>query len=443
MRDDDNLGNEQDKIEQDSRRKFLKGGVLAAGAGLAASTVPGSAVAAVTQSEAQGAIEGTENLQPGITDMTASIQAAIDTVYAAGGGDVIIPAGDYGITSLSKVWDAEITVNIRGEGAGSTILRKIGATTSPVIDFSADSLIVHYSSMSDIYIIGNAKAHDGIRLTQLARFNLNRVKVVACDNAFDNVGALVGNFYDCYFESSNIGYRARESVDVPIRAPNAIQFFGGGIYSNTSFGVDLGDGAGVHFYGTDIEFNGTTGYLATGAVIIRDTVDDESGTGVISFTNCWLESNLGMTVEIEDANNICVTFRGTMLLGSESGNAMNCGVIKHLLLENVSAASIGDTVTSDATRTTIVGGTIHTYTDNSTTTFLNTASGAGTSELVTGALTAHSAVTDDLWTTTEVHIKEQAAAGSDARKWGQIWVKNTTPQELWFTDEAGLDTQIV
>ena len=35
MHDDDNQGNDQDKIEQDSRRKFLKGGAVAAGAGLA------------------------------------------------------------------------------------------------------------------------------------------------------------------------------------------------------------------------------------------------------------------------------------------------------------------------------------------------------------------------------------------------------------------------
>lgn len=439
MRDGNNQGNEQDKIQQDSRRNFLKGSVVAAGTGLA--------VAAVTQMEAQASTVVTtvdsENYQPGITDMTASIQGAIDAVYAEGGGDVIIPSGDYGVTSLSKVWEAEITVNIRGEGAGATILRKIGTTTTPVIDFSADALIVNYSSISDIYIIGNDKTHDGIRFTELARFNLHRVKIAACDNAFDSVGALVGNFYDCYFESSNIGYRARASTGFPVRVSNSIQFFGGGIYSNSSFGVDLGDASGVHFYGTDIEFNGTAGYLETGAVIIRDTVDDESGTGVISFTNCWLESNLGMTVEIEDANLISVTFRGTMLLASEGGNTMNCGAIKHLLLENVAAASIGDTIISGATRTTIIGGTIHTYTDNSTTTLLNTVFGDGTTELVTGILTADAAVMEDSWTTTEVHIKEQAAAGPGARKWGQIWVKNTTPQELWFTDETGLDTQIV
>jgi hypothetical protein len=36
-----------------------------------------------------------------------------------------------------------------------------------------------------------------------------------------------------------------------------------------------------------------------------------------------------------------------------------------------------------------------------------------------------------------------AAADGDTAAYGQLWVKNTTPCELWFTDDAGTDTQIV
>ena len=42
-----------------------------------------------------------------------------------------------------------------------------------------------------------------------------------------------------------------------------------------------------------------------------------------------------------------------------------------------------------------------------------------------------------------VYILERAAAGADKAGYGQLWVKNTTPCELWFTDDAGTDTQIV
>lgn len=39
-------------------------------------------------------------------------------------------------------------------------------------------------------------------------------------------------------------------------------------------------------------------------------------------------------------------------------------------------------------------------------------------------------------------LKEQAAAGTDTAGYWQIWVKNTTPNELWFTDDAGTDVQL-
>ena len=42
-----------------------------------------------------------------------------------------------------------------------------------------------------------------------------------------------------------------------------------------------------------------------------------------------------------------------------------------------------------------------------------------------------------------ISMKEQAAAAADTAAYGQLWVKNTTPCQLWFTDDAGNDTQIV
>lgn len=39
-------------------------------------------------------------------------------------------------------------------------------------------------------------------------------------------------------------------------------------------------------------------------------------------------------------------------------------------------------------------------------------------------------------------LKERASADGDTATYGQIWVKNTDPCELWFTDDAGGDHQI-
>ena len=41
-----------------------------------------------------------------------------------------------------------------------------------------------------------------------------------------------------------------------------------------------------------------------------------------------------------------------------------------------------------------------------------------------------------------IFLTEQAAAEADVAGKGQIWVKTATPNELWFTDDAGTDVQL-
>jgi hypothetical protein len=41
-----------------------------------------------------------------------------------------------------------------------------------------------------------------------------------------------------------------------------------------------------------------------------------------------------------------------------------------------------------------------------------------------------------------IFIKEQADAAADQASYGQIWVNTATPNELWFTDDAGTDVQL-
>ena len=48
----------------------------------------------------------------------------------------------------------------------------------------------------------------------------------------------------------------------------------------------------------------------------------------------------------------------------------------------------------------------------------------------------------DLRIDESLYIKEQAAAGGDTAAYGQLWVKDTTPNELWFTDDAGTDFKL-
>lgn len=339
----------------------------------------------------------------GVTDDTAAIQAEVDACYAAGGGEVLIPAGNYGVTSITRNWTGPVRVSIRGENG--TTLTKIGISATPIFDFSASTLQTPYLSISNLHIIGNAKGHNGINLTLLARLEIDRCSIAGCDVAIENIGSLIFSCNETWLNNNNIGYRCRKSSS-PFVYCNLVQFYGGGMVGNTSFGADLGDASGVHFYGSDFELNGTAANLGTGAVMIRSTVDDEAGLSNMSFNGCWFESNLGMTIQTEAANQLVLSIRSTNLIGSESGNVMNIGVIKHLKLDNIFASSVGDTITSNATRTLISGSTIYDYVDNSTTTKINLADQNGTTTFdtpgvaggfpITAIETAQGLVTGDL-----------------------------------------------
>ena len=41
-----------------------------------------------------------------------------------------------------------------------------------------------------------------------------------------------------------------------------------------------------------------------------------------------------------------------------------------------------------------------------------------------------------------ITIKEQADADSDTAAYGQIWVNTATPNQLYFTDDAGYDQKV-
>jgi len=61
---------------------------------------------------------------------------------------------------------------------------------------------------------------------------------------------------------------------------------------------------------------------------------------------------------------------------------------------------------------------------------------------VTNSLNVFTFAGSDIFLAGTQYMKETAAASADIASYGQLWVKNTTPCELWFTDDAGTDTQL-
>lgn len=59
------------------------------------------------------------------------------------------------------------------------------------------------------------------------------------------------------------------------------------------------------------------------------------------------------------------------------------------------------------------------------------------------AISSGASIAGNILATGTLFLEERASADSYIAGWGQLWIKNTTPCELWFTDDAGTDTKIV
>jgi hypothetical protein len=302
----------------------------------------------------------------GVTNDTAAANAAIAAALADQVGGVFFAAGTWAVTSITSTWASIRTMSIRGAGQRSTTFIKFDGSTTPIFDLNATGVLEIYSQFSGFRVTGTAKAHHGIRMTQIARFSMRDIFIGGCDVGIESRGALVFSAYDMTIQGNNIGYRTRAFSAIH---GNLVQFFGGQISGNTTFAVDIGEATAFNFYGTDMSNNGTVADLATGAVKIRSTVDDEAGVATGNFQNCWFEINKGMTIDVEACAGLSLSFTGsTKLFGSEGGNCMNVRAIRSLHLQNVIAATAGDTVTVAAQNFKCEGGIIAVIVDNSTVT---------------------------------------------------------------------------
>jgi hypothetical protein len=130
--------------------------------------------------------------------------------------------------------------------------------------------------------------------------------------------------------------------------------------------MDIGDAAGVHLYGTDLSANGTAANTATGAIMLRASMDDETGYSSCTLNNVWFEANYGITLQTEAVTGLMLTLKDVFISSPESGRAATIGAIFSSEITNTIAGGTGDTITIAAARSVVMGGVIHTLTDTST-----------------------------------------------------------------------------
>lgn len=313
----------------------------------------------------------------GVADDTVAIQAAINAVFAAGGGTVYFPSGTYLVSTIALAWgSASTSIVFKGAGQNATTVQKTGGSTTSVFNISASSSDGSYSEFVDMKIVGAANCA-GFTITQIARSVWRNVRVMSCDVGVENAGGLINTFYDCNFQSNAYGFRSRKNGGIYC---NLIEFFGGAARGNTQWAFDLGDAGGVHFYGTDIETNGTAGNIG-GGVITRSTCDDETGYSNITFNGAWFEGNNGTSLYSEACSGLILAVRDTPFYIPESGAAVTVAGIGTLLLDRVLAPGSGVTVSTAATNSVIRQSNIHTLTNSSANyTLEDVATNAGTTQ---------------------------------------------------------------
>jgi hypothetical protein len=302
----------------------------------------------------------------GLVDDTAAIQAAVDYVFSNGGGTIAFPSGTYLVTTIVKVWTGAVTINLVGEGKRSTRIFKFGTSTNPVFDFSSvPGVLETYSEISDMSINGNNVAAAGIRLTNWARGVIRNVFINNCVRGLHSRGALVFSVYDCTIQSNVFGYFCEKSTD-NIYA-NLVQFFGGQISANSTWGASISDASGVHFIGTDLSANGVAGNVSTGAIYIDSSVDDETGYANIALDGVWLEVNNGYALRVDGATGLILTVKDCVFSGNEDPATIGfTGKIFSSSITGCIAGSPSDTIVVNAERSYVANSVIAVLTDTST-----------------------------------------------------------------------------
>lgn len=241
-----------------------------------------------------------ENQGSGV-DHAPAFEAAWDAAVTAGGGTVILPPGVMGWSTASVTMTPSDPVNVIGPGGTLCTIQKIGGTTTPLIEIIESGGLDMYVTFAGFYMVGSAKAHVGLRLENLARFQLNDVRVHNCSIGLESAGSLV-------FDASRLTVTNCVTGTNLTLSPKSA---GGNVWSNhisfdncvfvgnTTHAVELGRAAGVYFRACNFESNGTADDLTTGGIMFRGVTAEEFGFPVYSVRDCWFELNNGRAIQTE------------------------------------------------------------------------------------------------------------------------------------------------
>ena len=178
--------------------------------------------------------------------------------------------------------------------------------------------------------------------------------------------------------------------------------------------------------------------------VTSDDLEIDSGTLSIDATNNRVgmgTTSPGAQLEVQDTTTSSANTGGSLRLsandGSPMGDSHRLGVIEF-------------TGAEDSSNTQVVGARIEAITDaawtnveNGTALYFYTTDGnASQTNVLKIDSNKKATFAGNVTTDGSVSLKEKAAAIADTAAYGQLWVKTATPNELYYTTDAGDDIQI-
>lgn len=281
------------------------------------------------------AVYGPANVKAdGVTDDTAALQAAVTALEAAGGGVLLLPAGQIKLTgNITMTWPGAVTENgpghvvIRGAGSGLTVFLDYRTSVSVGglinLDFSGYteaavgsrylktwiggfSIIkkVNYTTIAgDVITPGTGT---GLYLNAVVGGQVEDIQIQGHDTCMTMQNCLGGAVRDCLLSQANLGLFMSASAPVTpgglYSPPNAVVVDHCSINITKTAGLDI-TGGNVGVKGCNFSFNGVGGTNA-GAIRNRfETVLPKQ----LTVDHTMFESNCGLADIVIDGSSAATT----------------------------------------------------------------------------------------------------------------------------------------
>lgn len=315
----------------------------------------------------------------GVTDDTDAIQAAIDAVHAAGGGDLWFGAKEYIVTrsALTDVFDSGTTaadvcallwrsgVYLRGRGMGATTIHCTDTASTVIASYSMES-----GGIADMTIrndsTGATGAGHGVLLScaagELYNKNLTFRNIESCYHGSYGIAAQKGDYSNNLYDGIYVHDVGADGIDHKVRSGDS-PISRGVRFSNIfceRFGQRVDDSAGIDVRGpaTITNFHarefGKTGFTNWG---LRFNAGTDGGTGTdtrepsnySSLSNFFIESspefdtggitiNNAQSIEISNGTIVGTIFRGVRVGVVSSG----LDVGRNVSVSNVQVIGVRD-----------------------------------------------------------------------------------------------------